>query len=415
MFVCTDCSYQSMTKLGKCPACQTFGTLVAFRDGTSKSSGKWAKKWPRLDMTHTQNYTINQAELARALQSNLQPGGVYLLAGEPGVGKSTIMLQLLNALTPLPSVLYITAEETADAVQQRLQRLVWETKHITVLSETDWESIQTELENTKPAIICIDSIQTIQTPGIGSIAWSPTQVRQCAELINIYCKQTWTIAFIIGHITKGGEIAGPKYLEHLVDVVLYLESERHSDKRFLRAKKNRFWSSDDMGVFTMAPTGLLPAVLVGINKNLHPGSVQTIWIDNGRPVIITIEALINKANGKYPQRVALWVENQRVQLILAILERYCKIGLWFHDVYVNIPGGRSSDDTGLDLAIAASLLSQWHNVPAPQAHLFVGELGLWGQVTPAYLHTKRAKEAWDQALIDHTTCKHISQLHTFFK
>lgn len=415
MFVCTDCGYQSMTKLGKCPACQTFGTMVTFHDGTTKSTAKWAKKWPRLDMTHTQSYTINQTELARALQSNLQPGGVYLLAGEPGVGKSTIMLQLLNALTPLPSVLYITAEETADAVQQRLQRLVGETRHITVLSETDWENIQTELENTKPAIICIDSIQTIQTPGIGSIAWSPTQVRQCAELINIYCKQTGTIAFIIGHITKGGEIAGPKYLEHLVDVVLYLEGERHSDKRFLRAKKNRFWSSDDMGVFTMAPTGLLPAVLASIHTQQLPGSVQTIWIDNGRPVIITIEALINKANGKYPQRVALWVENQRVQLILAILERYCKIGLWFHDVYVNIPWGRSSDDTGLDLAIAAALLSQYHNTTPPKDHLFVGELWLWGQVTPAYLHTKRSKEAWEQALIDHTICKHISQLHTFFK
>lgn len=214
------------------------------------------------------------------------------------------MLQLLSALSPTPSCLYITAEETVDAVTKRVQRIKG-AEGITVVSETDRDSIQTELEERKPAVICIDSIQTIQSPGIGNIAGSPTQVRQCAELINMYCKQTGTIAFIIGHITKGGEIAGPKYLEHLVDVVLYLEGERHSDKRFLRAKKNRFGSSDDMGVFVMRETGLLPASFSIHTENKLPGSVQTIGIDNGRPVIITIEALLNKSKGKFPQRIAL--------------------------------------------------------------------------------------------------------------
>jgi DNA repair protein RadA/Sms len=258
-------------------------------------------------------------------------------------------------------------------------------------------------------ILLIDSIQTIQSQSLEGQSGSPAQVRYCADQFVQLAKATNTTVIIIGHVTKGGEIAGPKYLEHIVDMVCYLEGDRLGEYRFLRTKKNRFGSTDETAIFHMEAHGLAPAHHLPLHEDHHNGMVYSIGIDNGRPILIQIEMLVSKTKGKYPQRVGIGISTNRLDLIIAIVEKYCGINLSFSDVYINIPGEIEFLDSGIDLAIALGLFLQYKNLPSPTQLVIIGELGLGGQLIAPRQANKRIQEIPKQRnTIDRRDTKHIS-------
>lgn len=427
-FTCTSCQYTSSTKLWKCPACGEFGTFLenkAFSKPEKKSkhiiqsgqilqSKSFYKAWASF-------FNIANTEFKRIFTSGIKSGWMYLLWGAPGIGKSTLIVQILQDILAnnKMSIWYFTWEEQEEQIWQRRERVKGE-QNIAYMPElfhtTHLEDIISTTQEHAFDFIVIDSIQTIYSSQSDSTAWSANQVKYCAEKLSEYCKQNWITIFIIGHITKWGEIAWPKYLEHIVDVVLYLEWDRFGQLRFLRSQKNRFGHTDDSGIFEMTLFGLQPVydlkerILSSANTSI-PGSVLTIWLDNGRPVLTNVEVLLNKTKFKFPSRSSIGVSSKRVDLVLAILERYLKIDLSFFDVFVNVPGEFSFQDSGLDLAIAAGILAQYRNKSRDQNMIFLAELWLWGQIVKSKLHDKRVREVPEWfAIIDYQNYKNIIEL-----
>lgn len=359
------------------------------------------------------------------------------------------MLQIINELETNNdiSIAYFSGEETAEQIISRNNRILSSQSqaYAAVLSSPNYnkggmaeretgdggnvqismlnspfsiyhtthlEDILTTTHDNKHQCIIIDSIQTIYSESIDGVAGSPSQVKYCSEKLSEFTKQNNITCFIVGHVTKGGEIAGPKYLEHIVDVVLYLEGDRFGQYRFLRCRKNRFGSTDEVGIFEMGGCGLQPVYnlkerIVNQANISIPGNVLTVGIDNGRAVLIQLEVLLNKTYGKFPQRVAQWIDPKRLQIICAILDRYLTLNLSYFDIYVNIPGEFIFRDNGLDLAVATAIRSQAKNKIIDKQLVFIGELGLGGQVLNAKLHKKRANEAKDFTIIDKERMKNI--------
>lgn len=423
MFTCSTCQYGSPIKLGKCPACGDFGTFEKSQDVTLKSAK--AKKntpaWTSLSVTATADrarWPLAHAEFQRVIGKQMKQWGVYLLAGEPGIGKSTIVLQLVGDLvqqTPTLRCAYFSGEEDGSQITERRTRLSQPTWSAPAIYHTTLlEDMAATLEEASYDFIIVDSIQTIATSTVDSSAWSVAQVKTCTQALADLAKKLGITLLIIGHVTKDGEIAGPKYLEHIVDVVLYLEGDRYGQYRFLRTRKNRFGTTDETGIFEMTLFGLQPVydlkerILWG--KLAIAGHVLSVAIDNGRPLVITLEALLNKSVGKYPQRVAIGIENNRLTLLVAILEKYLKLKLGAVDIFINIPGEFVFRDSGLDLAVAAAIYSQYKGKILPNDMVFLGEIGLGGQILPTKLHTKRSWEARDLTIVDHTKIKYLHQL-----
>lgn len=420
MYICTDCEYSSATKLGKCPNCGSFGTLVL--DNTiapAKKSKKlaWGSKLRQTTFIPSHFWQLDNKELQRVFPSGIKSGSTYLMAGKPGIGKSTLVLQILSLVSKNNDVklAYFSAEESSTQIQERFMRLFPNQELVCdIFHSNDIEDIVATAANYD--LIIIDSIQTISSNTVDGIAGSPSQVKQCSEQLIETCKKNNIAAIIIGHVTKGGEIAWPKYLEHLVDVVLYLEWDRQGNLRFLRCRKNRYGHTDEVAIFEMQSNGLQspPDLHKTMQDSLTdmPGSVLAVGIDNGRPVLVNLEVLINKTNYKFPQRTAIGIDSNRLSLITAILERYLKLKLGLFDIYVNIPGEFSFRDSGLDLAIAAALYSQYKNTPINKHNVFIWEIGLWGQILqPSYYH-KRIKEAEWLTIIDKQTSSSIMWLPT---
>lgn len=428
MYSCTNCDYSSTTKLGKCPSCHAFGTFATDQSviGVSvKKKNKPSRLWQRLQVgpkkSHTTSLPLTDTELKRLMPEGIVDSGVYLLWGEPGIGKSTLLLQIVQQASQSKNenkIHYYTWEETAQEITGRFQRItngetIWES--IQIYHATRLEDILATADSDMPALIVIDSIQTIYSRDQDSWAWSPSQVKLCSERLSERCKSVGVACIIIWHVTKWWEIAWPKYLEHIVDVVLYLEGDRYGQYRFLRCRKNRFGPTDDVAVFEMSSNGLqwvnnFSSRSVHKDSTVYPGTVTSIAIDNGRPVLISVEALLNKTKTKYPQKTVQWIEPRRVNLIIAILERYLKANLGYVDVFVNIPGEMTFRDSWLDLAIAAALRSQLKQQSISPELVFVWELNLWGNVLPSKYHTKRAKEVTSTNLIDYQQLTHISKL-----
>jgi len=407
-------------------------------------------------MTRSRFWLLESKELQRVLQQGVKQGGVYLLGGEPGIGKSTIILQILQDLLAHNDmqIQYFTGEEQPNQIMSRWERL-FSAPIKTVIARTQDEAIQdnknsshndantlsqelaassssdnmsifhathiedilSTAESTQPDCIVIDSIQTVYSEHTDSSAGSPNQVKYCSEKLSEYGKQNNCTVIIIGHVTKGGEIAWPKYLEHIVDVVLYLEWDRFGQLRFLRSQKNRFGHTDDSGIFEMTLFGLQPVYDIKErilqSASTMPGSVLSIGLDNGRPVIAHIEVLLNKTKYKFPQRSCIGVDPKRVDMIVAILERYLHINLWLFDIFVNIPGEFDFRDSGIDLAIAMGMYSQYTNTHVPKDTIFIGELALSGKVVKSKLHDKRVKEVPDGfTLQDPTSSPYITHLKT---
>jgi len=422
MYVCWDCWEWSSIKIGKCPSCGGFWTFTKVSGVTSSGTAKKSKKWEALadqKSTSTVFWPLESKEMVRLFAQWIKQSASYLLWGEPGIGKSTIMLQIIEEINAKTSSLrywYFTAEETAAQVKERAERIQKEIPGTMSLYQTSsCEDICKTIEQEQFDVIVIDSVQTISSAQSDSAPGSPSQVRICCDLLWRTCKNTKSTLFLVGHITKWGEIAWPKYLEHIVDAVLYLEGDRFGQYRFLRFKKNRFGHTDGTGIFEMTLFGLQPVydlkdrVLSAITTTV-PGSVLSMWLDNGRPVLVQVEVLLNKTAWKYPQRTAIGVDKNRLNIIIAILEKYVGLKLWFLDVYINIPWEFRFSDSGLDLAIAVAIRSQYSGTIIDKNLVFLGELWLSWQVHRTRAHAKRVNEASELDCIDLERMKHITEI-----
>lgn len=406
VFVCQNCGVESAKWIGRCPSCKEWNTYheeiiaPASSRGTSFSANMEKRKPELLDNIEADEKNRHKtgiSELDRILGGGMVSGSVILLGGEPGVGKSTLALQLALALKDT-RILYVSGEESEEQISLRARRLKNSNPQCYILSETDLESILTHSENLKPGLIIVDSIQTISTSMLESSAGSVSQVRECATQLLKYSKLSGIPVFLIGHITKDGTLAGPKVLEHIVDVVLYFEGDNNYVYRILRSVKNRFGSTSEIGIFEMVESGLKeinnPSELF---INQHEESLSGISIaatvDGLRPFLIETQALVSSAVYGTPQRSSTGFDIRRLNMLLAVLEKRAGFKLGVKDVFLNIAGGIKVSDPAIDLAIVSSVLSSNLDIPISRDICFSGETGLSGEIRPVSRIEQRIREA----------------------
>ncbi len=410
MYKCSNCWYKTITKLWKCPECWKFWTFFKENDITD-NKGLWnvliaSKK------LENKFYDIKSSELKRVFTNWLKTNWVYLLWWEPWVWKSTLVLQIIDNLKEKLNVWYFSWEEEASAIFSRYKRITGNLPTFDIYHTTILEDIFETVKFKNLKIIIIDSIQTIYDKNISWVAWSVNQVKSCSEKISEFCKKNNILCIIIWHITKSWEIAWPKYLEHIVDVVAYLEWDKFWEYRFLRTQKNRFWPTNDVAIFNMTDKWLsivnnLKDTILEKNY-INPWTVFTVWIDNWRPILTTLEVLINKTSYKFPKRTTIWVDWNRVELIIAILERYLKLKLNFYDIFINIPWEFKFLDSWLDLAIAWWILSAYNWKTTN--NVYIWEISLSWKINKSKFHDKRLKESEWFNIIDYRNLKHINNI-----
>lgn len=405
-FFCTECGYETPKWLGKCPSCGEWNTItehVVSRE--SKSIAAQVVSLPRAvprkvqDITEHENRRIDlgNSEINRVLGGGLVPGSLVLLGGEPGIGKSTLSLQL--ALTPNNlSTLYVSGEESSEQIKMRAMRIGIQNRECTVFTETLLENIVSQIEEQHPDIVIIDSIQTIYTDLVESSAGSVTQIRECAATLLKVAKTSGTAIFIIGHITKDGAIAGPKILEHIVDVVLQFEGDHNNTYRILRGIKNRFGATYEIGVFEMCETGLRSVdnpseILLQHYEEPLVGIAVGSAVDGIRPYLIEVQALVSNAAYGTPQRSTTGLDQRRLNMLLAVLEKRVGMKMFQKDVFLNFAGGFKISDTGMDLAIIAAIISSYYDRALMEGVCCAGEIGLSGEVRPAPRTEQRISEA----------------------
>lgn len=406
VFICQNCGVESAKWIGRCPSCKEWNTYheEIIAPATSRETAfvidREKRKPELLDNINADEHNRQKTgvpELDRILGGGMVSGSLILLGGEPGVGKSTLALQLALALKQT-TVLYVSGEESEEQISLRAHRLKNSSQSCYILSETELESILAQSENIKPGLIIIDSIQTIQTGMLESSAGSVSQVRECAAQLLKYSKITGIPVLLIGHITKDGTLAGPKVLEHIVDVVLYFEGDNNYVYRILRSVKNRFGSTSELGIFEMTETGLRgvanPSELF---INQHDESLSGISIaatvDGLRPFLIEIQALVSSAVYGTPQRSSTGFDIRRLNMLLAVLEKRAGFKLGIKDVFLNITGGIKVSDPAIDLSIISSVLSSNLDIPIGREVCFTGETGLSGEIRPVSRIEQRIKEA----------------------
>lgn len=406
VFVCQNCGVESAKWIGRCPSCKEWNTyheeiIVPASARDSSFIMEQVKRKPELldDIKADEKNRLKtgMSEMDRILGGGMVSGSLILLGGEPGVGKSTLALQLALALKQT-KILYVSGEESEEQISLRAQRLKGTNPLCYVLSETELESILTHSENIKPGLIIIDSIQTMSTGMLESSAGSVSQVRECAAQLLKYSKITGIPIFLIGHITKDGTLAGPKVLEHIVDVVLYFEGDNNYVYRILRSVKNRFGSTSELGIFEMVEAGLKevsnPSELF---INQHEESLSGISIaatvDGLRPFLIETQALVSSAVYGTPQRSSTGFDIRRLNMLLAVLEKRAGFRLGVKDVFLNIAGGIKVNDPAIDLAIISSVLSSNLDIPISRENCFAGETGLSGEIRPVSRIEQRIREA----------------------
>jgi DNA repair protein RadA/Sms len=406
VFVCQNCGVESPKWIGRCPSCKEWNTYheeivapVSRRD--SSFLAQQEKRKPELldsiSADEKNRRKTGISELDRILGGGMVSGSLILLGGEPGVGKSTLALQLALALKET-KILYVSGEESEEQISLRAHRLKSSNPLCYILSETDLESILVHSENLNPGLIIIDSIQTISTSMLESSAGSVSQVRECAAQLLKYSKLTGIPVFLIGHITKDGTLAGPKVLEHIVDVVLYFEGDNSYVYRILRSVKNRFGSTSEIGIFEMVETGLTevsnPSELF-INQHDEPLSGISIaaTVDGLRPFLIETQALVSSAVYGTPQRSSTGFDIRRLNMLLAVLEKRAGFRLGIKDVFLNLAGGIKVTDPAIDLAIVSSVLSSNLDIPVSKEFCFAGETGLSGEIRPVSRIEQRIREA----------------------
>jgi DNA repair protein RadA/Sms len=403
-FVCGECGYESPKWIGKCPGCGVWNTFreTARITGSNKKHIHIAEATrpiplTEIDGTPEDRRLIGIGELDGVLGGGLLTGMAVLIGGEPGIGKSTLMLQAAGKLAAAgANTLYVSGEESAQQVRMRSRRLETPSERVYLLCTTDAEQVRAALDEIQPALVVIDSIQSVAMPGIDNSPGSVTQLRECAGFFTRLAKQKGVPFFLIGHVTKDGVVAGPKIIEHMVDTVLYFEGE--TQYKILRAVKNRFGSTNEIGVFEMRSDGLQEVMnptalfLDHGNRNAGIGCV----IEGSRAFMVEAQSLVSPANYGTSQRVSLGYNQKKLAVMLAVIEKYLSINLRMNDVFLNIAGGMSVSDPGIDLAVAASLLSSFTGQSLDPETVWIGEIGLGGEVRPAAQMEKRVGEAFRQ-------------------
>jgi DNA repair protein RadA/Sms len=408
LYRCSECGYETVKWLGKCPSCGEWNTLEEVAREMAPTYGGKVKPAVQIDLsrvvelksireTITARIKTGIGELDRVLGGGIVPGSVVLAGGEPGIGKSTLFLQMADKLAQSREVLYVSGEESAEQVAMRFSRLGL-TSSMQFMAETQVELILAAAEQKKPEILIVDSIQTIYHAEVASASGSVSQVRECAAALARFAKQSNTAVFIIGHVTKEGNIAGPRVLEHLVDTVLYFEGESQSAFRILRAVKNRFGSTNEIGVFDMKAEGMQEvknpsAIMLSGRMKGMPGSCIYCALEGTRPVLIEVEALVSETSFGTPRRMTAGADYNRVSLIIAVLEKKIGLKMYNQDIFVNVGGGMRIWDTSLDLAIAASIVSSFRNRAIRSGTVLFGEIGLTGEIRHISQAEKRVAEA----------------------
>ena len=407
-YVCRECGYDAPKWLGKCPSCgawNTFDELVVAKKGSSVAAAVTSSAVPKakpqrvqdIKTGETKRIDVGQSEVNRVLGGGLVPGSVILVGGEPGIGKSTLALQLALAENNLRT-LYVSGEESAEQIKMRAERLGIHNEDCVVYTETLLENIIAQCEAIKPDMIVVDSIQTIYTDLVDSSAGSVSQIRECAATLLKYAKGSGTPVIIIGHITKEGTIAGPKVLEHIVDVVLQFEGDGNNTYRIVRGIKNRFGATFEIGVFEMLEKGLRSVenpseVLLSHYDEPLSGIAVAATVDGIRPYLLEVQALVSQAAYGTPQRNATGYDTRRMNMLLAILEKRVGLKMFQKDVFLNFAGGFKVSDPGLDLAVVAAVLSSYFDRPINEGLALAGEIGLSGEVRPAPRTEQRISEA----------------------
>jgi DNA repair protein RadA/Sms len=405
-YVCQACGYMSPRWVGKCPNCAEWNSFVEEAPSPLKVSRKPAGVSSRIEPVSledieredTPRISTHIEEFDRVLGGGIVPGSLILLGGDPGIGKSTLMMQLAIQLRD-SVVLYITGEESTRQIKLRAERLQAGTaKNILLFAETNLDLIIDVIERGSPELIVIDSIQTMYRPGLESAPGSVSQVRESTALLLRLAKTRGIPIVVIGHVTKEGMIAGPRVIEHMVDTVLQFEGEAHYSYRILRALKNRYGSTNEIGIFEMHDAGLKEVrnpseVFLAERRYGSSGSTVVASIEGSRPILIEVQALVTSTNYGMPQRTTTGVDTRRLSLLLAVLEKRVGLGIGTHDVFVNIAGGVKIDEPAVDLGIATSITSSLRDVPVDSSSVAVGEIGLGGEIRTIGQIEKRVQEA----------------------
>jgi DNA repair protein RadA/Sms len=403
VFVCSSCGADAPRWSGQCPSCGEWNTMAPFSEPRARAAGPAPRGGKPEAVGHLAalpeaRWSTGFAEFDRVLGGGLVPGSVTLIGGEPGIGKSTLLLQCAAALAAGQAVLYATGEESVRQVAERARRLDLAGGQLKLVAETAVESIIDMARESAASILVIDSIQTMTVAAVESAAGAVTQLRESTASLVRHAKSSGTAVLLIGHVTREGMIAGPRVLEHMVDTVLYFESDSGSRFRVIRAVKNRFGAANEIGVFAMEERGLREvrnpsAIFLSRGKEAVPGSAVTVAREGTRQMLIEVQGLVDASLLANPRRVAVGFESNRLALLLAVLHRHAGIALHAHDVFVNVVGGIRLAETAADLAVVAALVSSLRTTPLPPDVVIFGELGLTGEIRPVPYGEERLREA----------------------
>jgi len=404
-YVCSECGATALQWFGACPSCGAAGALVetrAEKPGAPRHRGVAPESRPqplaRIEAREAARTPVGLEELDRVLGGGLVAGQVVLLGGDPGIGKSTLLLQALAALGARVAALYVSGEESVDQVALRARRLALDAEGVQLLAEIQLERILETLGTTRPRVVVIDSIQTLYSDALQSAPGSVAQVRECAAQLTRYAKHSGCAVLLIGHVTKEGAIAGPRVLEHIVDSVLYFEGDPHSSFRLVRAIKNRFGAVNELGVFAMTERGLRavsnPSALFLSHHGADvAGACVLATLEGTRPLLVEIQALVDRAQAPSPRRLSVGLEQNRLAMLLAVLHRHAQIATIDQDVFVNAVGGVRISEPAADLAVSLAVVSSLTDCAVPRDVVMFGEIGLAGEVRPAPRGQERLREA----------------------
>ncbi|MCB0486964.1 MAG: DNA repair protein RadA [Cyclobacteriaceae bacterium] len=412
VFYCQNCGYESSKWLGKCPSCNSWNTFAEeiveklekgrteWRQESSRARVPKPKKLDEIEATSGIRIATPDNELNRVLGGGIIPGSLILIGGEPGIGKSTLMLQIALTLKAL-KVLYVSGEESEQQIKMRAERLFPNQKEADsffTLTETNTKNIFSSVEELQPQLVIIDSIQTLHSHNLESAAGSIGQVRQCTAELMKFAKETSTPVFLVGHITKDGMLAGPKVLEHMVDTVLQFEGDRHLAYRILRTTKNRFGSTSEIGIYEMLGSGLREVsnpseILISQKDGQVSGATIGATIEGNRPLLIEIQSLVSTASYGTPQRTPTGFDHKRLNMLLAVLEKRCGFRMGTQDVFVNMAGGIKVEDPAIDLAVCISIISSMEEIPVSDKTAFAAEVGLGGELRAVNRIDQRISEA----------------------
>ncbi len=402
-FVCTECGGESLRWAGQCPHCRAWNTLQEFRVRKAKDSRPKSPHSAKpislveIDSENAPRTRLAWGELNRVLGGGIVPGSLVLIGGEPGVGKSTLLMHAAAQMARSGKVLYVTGEESADQVRMRAQRLNAIEPGILLLAENDLDAVCEAIRTEAPRLAIVDSIQTVTDAGFEGGAGSVTQVRESAARLMRLAKEVGVPIFLVGHVTKDGSIAGPRVLEHIVDTVLYLEGDRRQELRILRATKNRFGSSEEIGVFAMGETGLEevpdPSAALLADAASAQGTVIVAALEGTRPILVEVQSLVNKNQNTMIRRIANGIDVNRLHMVVAVIEKRLDLSFGQKDIFVSVAGGIRITEPAADLGLALSIVSNERNRPMPDGLVAIGELGLSGEVRRVGHLERRLHEA----------------------